>query len=349
MVNTMNGGEVTPGAWDHYELAEPYLCPWCGVEVTGPWKGFDGPQALLLWRQGVAAPAGRLWPDAPVGIDRSLFDDSRLPTTFHIASHCPDGHAVALVGEAPDGAWTTISSAVEQSRMLETYATQLPWTTWEALESEWPSHGAVTGIAASIEPDNGGQYVLFEGVNPTTGLSIAATLTRGHIRFDGGPEWTIVAADDPVVVDVREESGRLVMTARRLQVPTYRGNEELGYQFGRVDDAKRITVGAMTADLWRDDPWLPLDGRDGEAPLAEALASFNFVPKPFDREYAYALIDAAATAPYGQGHDAISSHVGVGISTSTPFAATILATHLALSDARQEAIRRARRSSHLEQ
>ncbi len=321
---------------DGYQLAEPYPCAWCGATIDGGWVGFDGPNALLVWRQGVAEPVGR---DPIVGDDATTYRDSRLPPEFRISSHCPRGHGVVLACQAPGGVWSSATEAAEQVRMLDTYAAALPWESWEALAPTWPHHGAVTDIAATIDSDGTGIH--FTGTNTESGLRVTAAVTDDMITFDNDQTWRIASAEDPLGVDVVDSDDRLVMTARTQKKSTVWRDENDLARFGEITGARRFRVGAMTADMWPDDPWLPIEGMESDPNVAEALSGFNFVPEPFDRKWAYALIEVAATSPRGSDHAATPSHVGVGVSATAPFAATVLATRLALYDSIHEATRRA--------
>src|SRR5689334_17334793 len=94
------------GMFDHYEPDPPLACSVCGRRLTG-WQGKDGPCALLVWRQGVAAPVDQAVPEESRG-DRSVIESLRLPREFEIYAGCCGGRffATARCG-APDGVWST--------------------------------------------------------------------------------------------------------------------------------------------------------------------------------------------------------------------------------------------------
>ena len=99
------------GLFDYYEPNPPIECPKCGGRLTG-WQGKDLHPALLVWRQGVAAP-----------IDQRVDPDERaLPekmATFRVSQkfwiyggECECGYRFddsrfRVLCTAPDGVWRT--------------------------------------------------------------------------------------------------------------------------------------------------------------------------------------------------------------------------------------------------
>jgi hypothetical protein len=93
------------GMFDHYEPEPALDCPVCGAPLRG-WQGKDGPCALLLWRQGVAAPVAQAVPDEIKG-EPSLVVDLRLPARFEIHAPCCGGRFLVTARcEAPDELWS---------------------------------------------------------------------------------------------------------------------------------------------------------------------------------------------------------------------------------------------------
>jgi hypothetical protein len=94
------------GMFDHYEPDPPLACSVCGAPLTG-WQGKGGPCALLVWRQGVAAPVDQVVPEEIRGV-RSVIESLRLPREFEIYTACC-GKTFSVVARcgAPDGVWAT--------------------------------------------------------------------------------------------------------------------------------------------------------------------------------------------------------------------------------------------------
>ena len=94
------------GLYDDYIPDPPLNCPVCGSPLEG-WQGYDGPNGLMVWRQGVPAPI-----DQPIDEDAKLDPEelarSRLPKEFTIhAPCCGKRFFVEAKCTAPNGTWST--------------------------------------------------------------------------------------------------------------------------------------------------------------------------------------------------------------------------------------------------
>jgi hypothetical protein len=91
--------------FDYYEPVPAIDCPWCGDDVR-VWQGKDGPNALFVWRQGVAHPV-----DQPVAeesrVDPARYAEFQLPPTFEFTGWCVHDHRVAATGRCVDGTWSS--------------------------------------------------------------------------------------------------------------------------------------------------------------------------------------------------------------------------------------------------
>ena len=101
------------GMFDYYELGTKLKCPNCKTELEG-WQGKDGPNELLVWKQGYAKP-----------IELPSFDDNRivkfahvenddicgLPETFKIHTICQKCDAfIKAVGKCKNGVWNSTTN-----------------------------------------------------------------------------------------------------------------------------------------------------------------------------------------------------------------------------------------------
>ncbi len=95
------------GMFDHYIPDPPLRCPVCGSALDG-WQGKDGPNALMVWRQGVAAPIDQAIEDEDVRLEPHQLAKFRLPQTFEIYEWCCGGHfALEAVCRTSDGIWSS--------------------------------------------------------------------------------------------------------------------------------------------------------------------------------------------------------------------------------------------------
>lgn len=94
------------GLYDAYEPSGDFTCAACGGPITD-WQGKDGPNALLVWRQGVAAPLGHERGVAPESrIDPMHLAELRLPPTFHFSGWCDQDHMTDAVGRCRGDVWS---------------------------------------------------------------------------------------------------------------------------------------------------------------------------------------------------------------------------------------------------
>ncbi|NUP05747.1 MAG: hypothetical protein HOW73_06770 [Polyangiaceae bacterium] len=93
------------GMFDHYEPHPPLACPNCGTVLAG-FQGKDGENALVVWRQGAAAPT-----DHPVDAEWRLapevLERLRLPERFEFYTTCERCQCWAVfTGFCTKGLWT---------------------------------------------------------------------------------------------------------------------------------------------------------------------------------------------------------------------------------------------------
>jgi hypothetical protein len=91
-------------AFDVYEPVPPLACPVCSAAIARL-EGYDGPQQVLLWRQGHAAPLAQLAPKGDRLPDEKVAE-FRLPALFTLVGKCPNGHAVEAEGSCDERGWT---------------------------------------------------------------------------------------------------------------------------------------------------------------------------------------------------------------------------------------------------
>lgn len=75
------------GMFDEFIPDPPLHCPACGCELDG-WQGKDGPNALMIWRQGVAGPIDQAIDDEDVKLEPERLARFRLPDRFSIYTTC---------------------------------------------------------------------------------------------------------------------------------------------------------------------------------------------------------------------------------------------------------------------
>jgi hypothetical protein len=73
--------------FDEYIPDPPLNCPACGKELQG-WQGKDGPNALLVWKQGQAAPVDQAIEDGTIRLEPENLAAFRLPEEFFIYTQC---------------------------------------------------------------------------------------------------------------------------------------------------------------------------------------------------------------------------------------------------------------------
>ncbi len=91
--------------FDWYEPEAAITCPACGTALR-QWQGKDGPCALFVWRQGVAAPVEhRVDDDCKLAPDEMRSTRLRGDVTIHsydCGQHVVDARAVVR-----EGVWRT--------------------------------------------------------------------------------------------------------------------------------------------------------------------------------------------------------------------------------------------------
>ena len=97
------------GMFDYYRPAAQLLCPICRQPLV-KWQGYDGPNGILVWVEGVSHPV-----DQDVSDDVRLEDVDRekltLPVHCVIYSHdCSQHSPVEADCDAPEGVWTKTTS-----------------------------------------------------------------------------------------------------------------------------------------------------------------------------------------------------------------------------------------------
>ena len=100
--------------FDYYEPVPKQECPWCG----GPfrvWQGKDGPNALVVWRQGHRHP-----------VEQRVVEESRvdvtqfvLPDVFGITGWCENDHMTGASCRCRDGVWQEMSLDEDDLRRAE--------------------------------------------------------------------------------------------------------------------------------------------------------------------------------------------------------------------------------------
>ena len=75
------------GMFDEYIPDPPLRCPACGSALD-VWQGKDGPNALMVWRQGIAEPIDQSIDDEEVKLEPEQLAKWRLPKQFTIYTFC---------------------------------------------------------------------------------------------------------------------------------------------------------------------------------------------------------------------------------------------------------------------
>lgn len=95
--------------FDSYEPSTTLNCSTCQVSLNG-WQGKDGPNELLLWKQGHPTPVGFLTVDDQfIAFDSAdAGDNDRLPAVFKFYTHCEGCNSrITAVGKCINGTWTS--------------------------------------------------------------------------------------------------------------------------------------------------------------------------------------------------------------------------------------------------
>lgn len=106
------------GMFDEYIPDPPLPCPACDAVLDG-WQGKDGPNALMVWRQGQAAPVDQAIEDEEIRLAPEQLAAFRLPEQFLIYTQCCGARRFFLEAacHAPGGIWS--------STLLETAETAI--------------------------------------------------------------------------------------------------------------------------------------------------------------------------------------------------------------------------------
>ena len=77
--------------FDEYIPDPPLICPVCGAMLEG-WQGKDGPNALMIWKQGSKSPIDQAIDDEDIKLLPEQLATWRLPDEFLIYAACCGGH-----------------------------------------------------------------------------------------------------------------------------------------------------------------------------------------------------------------------------------------------------------------
>ncbi|MGH9197951.1 MAG: hypothetical protein ACRD1T_19715, partial [Acidimicrobiia bacterium] len=84
-----------------------FRCSTCGEPLRQRWQGKDGTNALLVWRQGQAAPVEYHENVASESkIDAETVATWRLPATFNISNWCQAWHMTDATGRCRGDVWS---------------------------------------------------------------------------------------------------------------------------------------------------------------------------------------------------------------------------------------------------
>jgi hypothetical protein len=92
-------------------------CLWCGGRVE-TWQGKDGPNPLLVWRQGNAHPVAQPVADA-VQVSAEVRRQFSLPPDFTISGFCVNGHVMHAHCHSEGGVWRTTDLTAEETKVEE--------------------------------------------------------------------------------------------------------------------------------------------------------------------------------------------------------------------------------------
>ncbi len=105
------------GMFDHYIPDPPLCCPVCGSALDD-WQGKDGPNALMVWRQGHTAPIDQAIEDEDIRLLSHQLAKFRLPPIFKIYEWCCGGHfALEAVCHTSDGIWSSTELITADTEM----------------------------------------------------------------------------------------------------------------------------------------------------------------------------------------------------------------------------------------
>ena len=109
------GETVSVALYDQYQPVPEVACLWCGGQVR-VWQGRNGPNTLLVWRQGNRHPVAdgadcRLCP-----LDLTAFE---LPDEFAIESWCENGHVMRAECRCVEKVWQVTDLGQEQAKVQE--------------------------------------------------------------------------------------------------------------------------------------------------------------------------------------------------------------------------------------
>lgn len=92
--------------FDYYQPVPELHCPACGQALEAEWQGMGGGCAMLVWRQGNAAPIEQRVSD-DIRWAESELSRFRLPPSFVIRTHCCSPRfAVEAKCKTSDGTWS---------------------------------------------------------------------------------------------------------------------------------------------------------------------------------------------------------------------------------------------------
>ena len=93
--------------FDWYEPDPLPTCPECGADMK-VCQGKDGPNAVLVWQQGLAYPTAQRADDPWLGEELERFS---LPARFRFSCWCVNDHESVWDGSGQDGVWTSTHPA----------------------------------------------------------------------------------------------------------------------------------------------------------------------------------------------------------------------------------------------
>ncbi len=105
------------GMFDWYQPSASFNCPSCGRPLSD-WQGKDGPNALLVWREGAAAPVDQRVDDDVQGL-ASTIAALRLPAEFIIYTTCCGRFPVEAICATESETWmrTRLAEPADVDRM----------------------------------------------------------------------------------------------------------------------------------------------------------------------------------------------------------------------------------------